>query len=249
MLQAALVNNPILNHVTSVVVAIGGLGTAAYGMVDVSKSFAGGVSNAGFRSIAKTMATLLPDKSIAAAAASNTSEPAVPPALSLSSILVTLKSNWINGVAHDDQVAIAKSMVKLRLSPSQVGPLASLTGVDPTALLSVAGKISSGTPLTQSETDVYGRFDLILTTLLDQAYQRADQQYRNMSKFCAMVASVVLAVGGWAALGQVREFVLTDSGFWQAVLVGLIATPLAPVAKDVASAIQAGAGAIQAWRS
>jgi hypothetical protein len=34
---------------------------------------------------------------------------------------------------------------------------------------------------------------------------------------------------------------------WQAVLLGLIATPIAPVAKDVASAVTAAVQAVQTW--
>lgn len=249
MFQQDLINNPFLQHVGSIIAAIGGLGTASFGIVDATKSLGGGVSNRGFAAIAKTMATLLPDQSVSAAAHASTAEPATPPALSLSSILVTLKSNWLNGLAHDEQVAIAKSLVKLRLNAALVPGLATLTGVDAQVLAAVAAKIGNGQPLSQSETDVYGRFDLVLTTLLDQAYQRGDQQYRNTAKLCAVVASVLLAVGGAAAIGQFHGSFLVDSHFWRAVFVGLLATPLAPIAKDLASAIQAGARAAQAWRS
>jgi hypothetical protein len=150
-------------------------------------------------------------------------------------------------MASDDQRAIAKSLVKLRLNADLAPVLATLTGVNPVTLASVAAKIASGTPLDQDETDVYGRFDLILTTLLDQAYQRADQQYRNAAKLCAVVVSVVLAVTGAWSLGQIQSFFPPDRAFWEAVILGLLATPLAPVAKDIASAVQAGAKAAQAW--
>jgi len=242
-------DNAVVSHITAVIAAIGALGTASYGIVDASKAVLGGVSNRGFGSIARTMATLLPEKTITAAAHAATPERPIPPALSLGSILVTLKSNWINGMAKDDQVAIAKSLVKLRLDESSAPFLARLTGVNPDGLISVASKISSGTPLGKNESDVYGRFDLVLTTLLDQAYQRGDQQYRNTAKICAVFASVILALAGGAALGQIRQPFISDHGFWEAFLAGLLATPLAPVAKDVASAIQAGAKAVQAWRS
>lgn len=249
MLQADLLVSPILDHIGSTTAAIGALGTAAFGLVDATKSMFGGVSTRGFASIAKTMATLIPEASVASAAASSTAEPATPPALSLASILVTLKSNWINGVAQEDQVAIAKSLVKLRLNVDLARPLAELTSVDPVTLTAVAAKLASGQPLTQNETDTYARFDLILTTLLEQAYQRGDQQYRNTAKILACAISVLLAVGGAGALGQFTTSGQAAHHFWQAVLVGVLATPLAPIAKDVASAIQAGAAAVQSWRS
>jgi hypothetical protein len=239
-----LAANPILNHIGSVVTAVGALGTASFGIVDATKSIFGGVSTRGFASIEKQMATLLPDTPVDSVTKTDTSEPATPPALKLESILTSLKSNWINGVAQDDQVAIAKSLVKLRLNAALAPSLAKLTGVDATTLASVSTKIASGKPLDPSETDVYGRFDLVLTTVLDQAYQRGDQQYRNTAKILAGFVSIALAVSGNAALGD-----NTGHGFAEAILIGLLSTPLAPVAKDVASAIQAGANAVQSWRS
>lgn len=249
MLQEAttLANSPLLDRLPVLITAVGGLGTAAYGIVDATKSLNGGLSNRGFSVISKTMATLLPDKSVAAATHSDTSEPAGAPALSLESILVTLKSNWVNGVASDDQRAIAKSLVKLRLNSALAGSLGALTGVDPTVLSSVATKIGGGVPLDQNETDVYGRFDLVLTTLLDQAYQRADQQYRNTCKIAAMLISVGLSISGTFSLGHADHNFLSEAGFWQALMVGLLATPLAPIAKDLSSAVQAGAKAATAW--
>jgi hypothetical protein len=71
-----------------------------------------------------------------------------------------------------------------------------------------------------------------LSALLDQAYQRGDQRYRNSAKVAAVVASLSLAwLGVWA--GQLEPKL--------AIIAGLLATPLAPVAKDLASAIQAAA--------
>lgn len=244
---AAATADYLLNHIGAITAAIGGLGTAAYGLVDATKSISFGISNVGFGVIAKVMATLIPEATPDAAASASTGEPPQAPALSLGSVLVSLKSNWVNGVAKDDQMAIAKSLVKLAVRPSAVPALAALTGVDATVLASVFAKIAKGAPLVPEETDVYGRFDLVVTTVLEQAYQRADQQYRNAAKLLAAALSVVLAVVGAYCIGGESQNAVQQYG--RAVLVGLIATPLAPVAKDVASAIQAGAKAVQVWRS
>ena len=45
---------------SKVVLAVGGLGTAAYGVVDASKSFWGGISNRGFGDIKKIISKLIP---------------------------------------------------------------------------------------------------------------------------------------------------------------------------------------------
>ncbi len=96
--------------------------------------------------------------------------------------------------------------------------------------------------LTDVEKNALGRFDLALTSLLDAAYQHADQRYRNRAKIVATFVSVVLAVIGGVSTGD------ADKMLWQWVLAGLLATPLAPMAKDLASALQAGVKAAQSLR-
>jgi hypothetical protein len=51
-------------------------------------------------------------------------------------------------------------------------------------------------------------------------------------------------LGAWA-ISTTR---LSSIDFWRAVLGGVLATPLAPVAKDLASAVQAGSKLAQAWQ-
>src|SRR5262249_11092941 len=86
-----------------------------------------------------------------------------------------------------------------------------------------------------------GQFDTALSAVLDAAYERGDQKYRNAAKVLAMIVAMVMAGlagyfffgGGWQTVGK-------------ALLVGLAATPLAPIAKDLASSLQAAAGAVGA---
>jgi hypothetical protein len=236
MLQAAVpAAVPLLSNLPAAVIAIGALGTAAFGLVDALKALpGGGISRAGFKFIRQVIETLAP--SVPSLEASG---------LGRESMLHTLLSQWINGTATSDQVNIAKSLIKLRLTPETAPALAAATGVDPTILTQVAQSIATGTSLTTQQSDVYGRFDLLLTTLLDQAYQRADQRYRNTAKFWAIPISVVIAVAAAHNLPAGTAPVST----WAAVLVGLIATPLAPIAKDIASAIQTGAQALQTLKS
>ncbi|HEV2728844.1 MAG TPA: hypothetical protein VGV15_02330 [Terriglobales bacterium] len=81
--------------------------------------------------------------------------------------------------------------------------------------------------------------------MLDQGYQRADQRYRNSAKLLAVPVAVLLALlGAWA----ISPSSLTPSDYLRAVAGGLLATPLAPLAKDLASAIQAGTKLAQAWK-
>lgn len=220
-----------LSQLTAAIAAVGALGTAAFGLVDTLKVLpGGGISRAGFKFIRRTILNLAP--AIPALDKSGLSDDAV---------LLTLKSQWINGTATADQVNIAKSLIKLRLTPETSGALASATGVDAKILSEVAECIQTGKALTQSQSDVYGRFDLLLTTLLDQAYQRADQRYRNFAKFAAVPVAVVLALAA-------APYAPVQISRPEAILIGLIATPIAPVAKDVSTAIATAAQAIQAWK-
>jgi hypothetical protein len=234
MLQAASAIALSTQELPKIILAIGALGTAAYGVVDVSKGFGGGISNRGFGDIKKVVSRFLP-----ATSGDNASS-----ALSLLSVLATLRSNWLNGMALADQKSIANALIKLNLNTDTVSRMAAAAGVDEAVLGSIAGKLSTGAALTPAETDVYGRFDLSLTAVLDQGYQRGDQRYRNSAKLLAVPVAVLLALlGAWA----ISPGALSSADFWRAVAGGFLATPLAPVAKDLASAVQAGSKLAQAW--
>lgn len=231
-------------NLPQIVVAIGSLGTAAYGVVDVSKAFWGGVSNRGFGDIKTVISKFIHSQGEAA--------------LSLPSVLATLYANWLNGMPLGDQKSVAKALIKLNLTSATANDMAVATGVDSNTLKDIAAKLSKGASLipgsttatenslTADQTDVFGRFDLLLSSLLDQGYQRADQCYRNSAKLLAVPVSVTLAVlGTWAFDGRIS---FCDADFWRAVIGGLLATPLAPIAKDVASALQEATKLAQVWK-
>ena len=224
---------PLLTHITQAISAIGALGTAAFGLVDATKVFNGGVNHIGFKGIRARMTELVPDASTNA--------------LGLGDVLETLRGNWFNGTDLASQKAIAKSLIKLNFNSTNVPLMAQATKVEATVLEEVANSIENGTALTPEQSNVYARFDLILTALLDETYQRADQKYRNGTRAWAVVFSILLAIAGASIL---------DNGFpwntpgmvhlWEAVLIGLLATPLAPIAKDLSTALATAVNAMQA---
>jgi len=227
----------MLTNIPEYITAAGALGTAAYAVVDSSKAVRGGVSNHGFDHIVKVTKTLWPMHST------------LPDPLGRASAVETLRATWLNGAPLADQKAIAKTLVKLCLNADTASHFAEVTGVNPKILTSVATKLSTGEKMEQPETDVFGRFDLVLTAYLDKGYHRADQSYRNKTKAWSMVVSVILAfLGGWVVKGEafVKYFWTIDMG--KALLTGLLATPLAPVAKDLSSALSAGVKAVQLAR-
>jgi hypothetical protein len=213
----------ILHDLPQVVTAIGGLGTAAFGLVDATKVFGGSVNHIGFRGIRTAVREL-----------TDASGPVN--ALSQKKIVATLEANWMNGTDLGSQKAIAKSLIKLNLQPQNARALANATGVDPSALTAIATSIAAGTPLSSAETDVFARFDMIVTMLLDEAYQRSNQIYRNWTRALAALTAIALAMAGG------RELRIDPA---VSLLVGLLATPLAPMAKDISSALAMAVSAMQ----
>jgi hypothetical protein len=225
----------MLQSLPQIITAIGGLGTAAFGLVDSTKPFFGGVNRIGFGRIASAVASLTPG-----APASG---------LTQAQILATLKANWYNGTDLGSQKSIAKSLIKQGLNTTNAAALANVAGVDAAVLQSVAGKITSGTALEQNESDVYARFDFILTALLDEVYQLSDQAYTNGTRIVASIFAVGLAlVGGWTLHPN------TTSAYWMsrdmgiALLAGILATPLAPIAKDLSSALATAVNTLQTMK-
>lgn len=208
----------ILEDLPRVITAIGGLGTAAFGIVDATKVFAGGVNHIGFRAIRATVLRLTP------------SAPLQPMTVR------TLQANWMNGTPLAGQKAVAKSLIKLNLSPANAAALADATGSDPAILTQVASNIAAGAPLNSAQSDVLARFDLIVTAILDDAYQRSDQVYRNWTRALASAVAIALALAGGAVL-QIHPAI--------SVLAGLLATPLAPIAKDLSTTLATAVDRLQ----
>jgi hypothetical protein len=223
-----------LTTVTEAIAAIAALGTAASGLVDASKAFNGGISNVGFKRIKTALAPFSAALDDAQADWAG-----------------TIRASWINGVSKDDQKAAAKSLIRLGLSSANAASLAPAGHVNPAALTNVVTKIENATPLNPDEVNLLGRFNAVIDAAMDGGFEEADQQYRNASKVWAGVAAVVLAISGGAMVGGFTALsgpvaYIGSAQFWIAVLVGIVAVPLAPVAKDLTSSLQAAASAMKA---
>ncbi|MEI9926094.1 MAG: hypothetical protein WDN50_24285 [Bradyrhizobium sp.] len=215
--------------IANLIIAAGGLGTAAMGLVDATKVFGGEPSNFGFGYVAESLEPFL------APLANN------PQASGRVQVLRTLKANWLNGVPKADQKAKARSLIHLGLIGGNAQWLAAAAGVDATKLQSLANKTASGDTVTQDEINVLGQFDAVLSAALDAAYERGDQKYRNAAKFLAMIVATIMGgVSGWIIFGKD----ISNQNIVLSLLIGVIATPLAPIAKDLASSLQAAVGAV-----
>ncbi len=212
------------------ITAVAGIGTAAVALVDSSKTVRGGISNCGFWHIRRVVTNLFPNDPAGADATSP---------LELADVLAALRANWLNGTPLTDQIKLARSLIALRLDAITAPHLALITGVDPTILTTGADKMRIGEPLDKQETAVVARCNLMVAALLDEGYLCADQTYRNASKVTAGALAMLLAtIGGWT-LSTSAYWGTSDMGI--ALLAGVFATPLAPVAKDLSKAVTAAA--------
>ena len=112
-------------------------------------------------------------------------------------------------------------------------------------MASLAQKVGAGIAPTQQEINVLGQFDVVLGAMLDAAYERADQKYRNAFGFWFTGRRWFWpGIGGWIVYGSGPSATVWGYfggwQFWLSLLVGLSATPLAPMAKDLASSLQSG---------
>ena len=226
----------VTGHIAGLIVAAGALGTASFGLVDATKAFGGGISNAGFGSVRRAVMPLI---GVAGGAAS----------FGRDDILATLRANWINGVAKADQKAAAKSLIRLCLTQANAPGLAAAVGVDAASMTQITRDIENGTPLTTPDLNLLGRFDAIVGARLDEGYERAEQEYRNAAKLLAAAIAIVLAlIGGAIVAGGGLIAYLTSWRLPLAFLIGAVSTPLAPMAKDLSSALVAAVNAITAAR-
>jgi hypothetical protein len=215
-----------LTRILDLIAAAGALGTAAYGLVDASKAVCGGVSNAGFGDVSRHVHPLIGSAG----------------AFGEADVMATLHANWLNGMAKADQKAAAKSLIRLCVTPENAVNLAKATGIDGTGLKDVAQLIKDGAALQDKQITLLGRFDAIVGAILDAAYERGDQRYRNTAKIAACGFAVALALaGGWVNYGDAFS---DPKNFLTALLIGLISTPLAPIAKDLSSSLQAAVKAV-----
>jgi hypothetical protein len=215
---ADLIKGIALGQFGAILSAIAALGTAAFGLVDASKAFGGGISNVGYGFIASA---LYPYE--AALRVINERDPYAVP-----------KANWLNGMDKAEQKAIARNLIRLGFTFTTASAIAPFVLPDNAeALSTIALKMESGATPTEPELAILARFDAIIDARLDAAFERADQKYRNISRATAAATSVVLAVlGAMLVYGTVQWKII-----FLGLIVGVIAVPIAPIAKDLSSGI------------
>jgi hypothetical protein len=226
---SAVVDLPV-RQLLALITAIGALGTAAFGLVDASKVVFGGPSNAG-TTILYGVIGRFADALLEALGSTDSGQP---------EWKRVVRANWMNGRAKDEQKAVVKSLIRLGLTASTVPSVAKHGHVSEKALAEVVEKLQTGATLADADLNVLGRLDASIDAQLEAAFNRADQFYRNGTRAWAGAASVVLSVGAAWATGF--HYV----GLYAALVIGLLAVPFAPIAKDLSTTLQAAATAVGA---
>lgn len=221
-----MVAPPNLDAVSNQILAVAALGTAAFGLVDATKALRGGISNVGFGHLERALKPF----AVALEAAVGAEE---------GGWTGLFRAHWINGRAKDEQKAIAVSLIQLGLTPETAVQVAPAGQVSPEALAAAVRSLIEGEELTPAQLNLFSRFKTAVEARMDAAYERADQAYRNAARFLAGVFAVALAV-------VAARLFYPGTQLISAALVGLIAVPLAPVAKDLVGTLSAATKALGA---
>lgn len=228
---------PELQSIIAAITAMAALGTAAFGVVDATKAFGGGISNVGFGHIRRGVEPF-----------ANVLHKAVGASFGPDDWAGVLRAQWINGRSKEDQVAVVRNLVRLGLTEGAIEELAGIANVDAAMLKQVATQLAAGVELTEPEIAVLGRVDAVIGVRIDAAFEKADQQYRNVARVAAAVVAIVFAVVGGYAIETNTPTGGTD-WIWQSLLVGVLAVPIAPLAKDLISALSASVRAVKSARA
>lgn len=208
--------------------AIGGLGIAAMGLVDASQIGGRGLANAGFRHIQAALTDYAPalERAIGTTWADD------------------LKAHWRNGRPKAEQKAIASSLIQLGLSADNAAAMAKFGAVDGVKLAEAVRALEIGTALSEGQVQLVGRFKAAIDAKLDAAFERADQVYRNATRIAAGAIAVGLSIAATFIAPPPDGVASADLG--AAIIVGLVAVPIAPITKDLISSLSA---AVRAYKS
>lgn len=219
-----------LADLLNIIAAMGAIGTASFGLVDATKAFWGGVSNIGFGHLERCLTQF--KQTLTAALGEDWK--------------AVFRAHWRNGVSKDQQKAIIRATVRLGLTQGTVGELAAIGRVKGGALKTVVDKLEEGGELSAEEVNLMGRVDAAMAALIDAAYERAEQQYRNVARVLAGGVAIGLSIGGGALLPAGYA---EPKNLGIAVLVGILAVPVAPIAKDLSGALTTAVKAMAELRS
>ncbi len=221
---------------TEMVLAAGSLGAAAYGIVDGFK-FSAKFASAGFNQIKMALGAPIYEALRYAYGSQFTN---------------LMRAQYINGRSSGDLPRTLRQGVRLALNSENAEALAATIGhLDGKALKDAATAVETGANVSHQQRSLIARFEVAVDTRVDAALALAENKYKGVMQMRASGVSIVLAVIGSFAFnvqqnsdGLTHAFTFED--FVIALVVGIAAVPLAPIAKNVSTALQSVAKATKA---
>lgn len=205
-----------MENIGTIILATGALGTAAFGIVESLKWTR--LGEAGFGKILTLLDLIM-----------ETLKMAYGPGYE------TLLRAQYRGEQRE-LARVIRQGVRIGLTEENASRVANFLGmVDVDKLKQAARRVNAGEELTAELRNVLGRFELAADTRIDAALTLAQHYYVGAVRIAASIIALIIAL----AVGIYQGFT------FQALLVGVAAVPLAPVAKDLVTALQSASKAIR----
>jgi hypothetical protein len=155
--------------------------------------------------------------------------------------------NLLRAQYRGDQAELARILrqgVRLGLTEDTADKMAAdLRMVDAATLRAVAKKVRVGTALADEERNVLGRFELAADTRIEAALTLAQSHFKGKLQLTAACAALLISL-----VVGLSQFLSAEGGEWsvlgRALLIGILAVPIAPIAHDIVDVLKAVTGAI-----
>jgi hypothetical protein len=207
-----------MENIGTIILATGALGTSAFGIIEALKWTR--LGEAGFGAILKLLGPIVETLKIAYG----------PDFRNL------LRAQYRG--EQRDLARVIRQGVRIGLTEENASQVARFLGmVDVEQLEHAARLIEAGEELPPALRNVLGRFELAVDGRIDAALTLAQNQYVGAVRGAASLVALIIAL----AVG----FYLGGGYIFQALLVGVAAVPVAPVAKDLVTALQSASKAIR----
>lgn len=206
----------MFDQLTSIILTASSLGVTAFGIVETLKWTR--IGQFGFNEMRKHLGQLI---------------------LALETTHSTNLEQVLRSLYRGEHSELAKTLrqgVRAGLTTDNAATLAlTLHTINENALTAVAAAFAAGTELTSEQRNVLGRFELAADAKIDAALMSAQSHYAGKMRLLAGAIAICLGL----ILGLVQsasQFDLFTLG--QALIVGILAIPVAPIAKDLVSTLQ-----------
>lgn len=219
----------VIANLGTIILSAGGLGTAAYGAVDGFKLIPK-IALTGYRKVTDHLGDVM--KAVRRAYGAHAD--------------ALLRAQYQGG--RTDGVLPKSLRQGFRiglpaLDAATIETIADSVGVANAKLISSgAAKMKDGIDLTKEEREAMSRLEVAVDARIDAGLTMADCAYVLRMKVFAGLLAIAVAI----AVGFAIRDSLEQNWLLQAFLVGLLAVPVAPIAKDLATAVGEAAKALKA---